>query len=353
MSKREEMEWARSRFTECLLDDGPHLLREGDPRVEQVRRVAARLFVAVEDDDYDADHVVSSPGWPPRSEEPRPEQLQTPVGPWATGHRVHVTPASFGKLQAQLLYPPSATAKSALMPFRPETSNPTKVIDDQSWKLYVVDLPKINAFALPTREIFVYTGLIDLLEDDTLLSGVLAHEIAHVTQRHAVENAGFLNIAAIFFDTLRGISFALTVSFPFVTDGIGTILNMMNNYVADRAYSRKLESEADAVGLEFMARAGYDPRYALDLWEVMAAVEEDAAAAGQAVSVSEALPFLRTHPSSIQRQKDLEKLMPKAMEMYIKSPLRPRPKEKKAEAKEEQPPQSGISQEYENETTAA
>lgn len=96
---------------------------------------------------------------------------------------------------------------------------------------------------------------------------------------------------------------------------------------------------------------------------------EDAAAAGQAVSVSEALPFLRTHPSSIQRQKvsdhsmggvniitcaqDLEKLMPKAMEMYIKSPLRPRPKEKKAEAKEEQPPQSGISQEYENETTAA
>lgn len=75
MSKREEMEWARSRFTECLLDDGPHLLREGDPRVEQVRRVAARLFVAVEDDDYDADHVVSSPGWPPRSEEPRPEQL--------------------------------------------------------------------------------------------------------------------------------------------------------------------------------------------------------------------------------------------------------------------------------------
>ncbi|CCO27196.1 T-complex protein 1 subunit zeta [Rhizoctonia solani AG-1 IB] len=273
MSKREEMEWARARFTECLLDDGPHLLREGDPRVEQVRRVAERLFTAVEDGEFDADHVVSSPGWPPRSEEPQLAQLQTPSGPWSTGRRVHVTPASFGKMQAQLLYPPSATAESALMPFRPETSNPTKVIDDQSWKLYVVDLPKINAFALPTREIFVYTGLIDLLEDDTLLSGVLAHEIAHVTQRHAVENAGFLNIAAIFFDTLRGISFALTVSFPFLTDGIGTILNLMNNYVADRAYSRKLESEADAVGLEFMARAGYDPRYALDLWEVMAAVD--------------------------------------------------------------------------------
>ncbi|KAG8745198.1 hypothetical protein FRC10_008510 [Ceratobasidium sp. 414] len=353
MSKREEMEWARSRFTECLLDDGPHLLKAGDPRVEQVRRVAARLFAAVEDGEIDSDHVVSSPSWPPRSQEVQVEQLQAQAGPWATGQRLHVTPASFGKMQAQMLYQPSATAKSALIPFRLESSNPTKVIDDQSWKLYVVDLPKINAFALPTREIFVYTGLIDLLDDDTLLSGVLAHEIAHVTQRHAVEN--FLNIAAIVFDTLRGISFALTISFPFITDGIGSILNLMNNYVADRAYSRKLESEADAVGLEFMAKAGYDPRYALDLWEVMAAVEQDAAAAGEAVSISESLPFLRTHPSSIQRQKDLEKLMPKAMHHYMNSPLRLRPGQKKPEEKAqgEVKPHSSISQEHEHETTAA
>ncbi|KAL5631359.1 hypothetical protein ACGC1H_007020 [Rhizoctonia solani] len=355
MSKREEMEWARARFTECLLDDGPHLLREGDPRVDQVRRVAERLFTVVEDGGHDEDHVVSSPGWPPRSEEPQLAQLQGPAGPWSTGRRVHVTPASFGKMQAQILYPPSATAESSLMPFRPETSNPTKVIDDQSWKLYVVDLPKINAFALPTREIFVYTGLIDLLEDDTLLSGVLAHEIAHVTQRHAVENVSFLNIAAIFFDTLRGISFALTVSFPFLTDGIGSVLNLMNNYVADRAYSRKLESEADAVGLEFMARAGYDPRYALDLWEVMAAVEEDAAAAGQAVSVSETFPFLRTHPSSLQRRKDLERLMPKAMEMFVRSPLRSLPEKKKTENKSEEKTEgpSTMSKEHEYETTIA
>ena len=48
--------------------------------------------------------------------------------------------------------------------------------------------PKINAFALPSRDIFVYRGLIDLLEDDPMLSGVLAHEIAHVQQRHAVES---------------------------------------------------------------------------------------------------------------------------------------------------------------------
>jgi hypothetical protein len=75
MSKREEMEWARSRFTECLLDDGPHLLKAGDPRVEQVRRVAARLFAVVEDGELDAEHVVSSPGWPPRNEDVQIQQL--------------------------------------------------------------------------------------------------------------------------------------------------------------------------------------------------------------------------------------------------------------------------------------
>jgi predicted Zn-dependent protease len=61
--------------------------------------------------------------------------------------------------------------------------------------------PKINAFALPSKDIFVYSGLVDLVDDDTLLSAVLAHEIAHVTQRHAVENVsrsffGNLQIAA-------------------------------------------------------------------------------------------------------------------------------------------------------------
>lgn len=75
MSKREEMEWARSRFTECLLDDGPYLLKEGDPRVDQVRRVAARLFSVVDSGELDAEHVVSSPGWPPRNEEPQMQQL--------------------------------------------------------------------------------------------------------------------------------------------------------------------------------------------------------------------------------------------------------------------------------------
>jgi hypothetical protein len=104
-------------------------------------------------------------------------------------------------------YEPSAMASSAVIPFRPETTNPLKVLAGGDWSLYVIDLvsfsklyyflkemlipasqPRINAFALPSKDIFVYAGLVDLVDDDTLLAAVLAHEIAHVTQRHAVEN---------------------------------------------------------------------------------------------------------------------------------------------------------------------
>lgn len=79
-------------------------------------------------------------------------------------------------------------------------------------------------------------------------------------------------------------------------------INWLNDVVAQRAYSRKLEEEADAVGLELMAIAGYDPRAMLDLWGLMACVEEDAQRMGQSVSIENRLQLLRTHPTSQARQ---------------------------------------------------
>lgn len=96
-------------------------------------------------------------------------------------------------------------------------------------------------------------------------------------------------------------------------------INYLNNVVAKRAYSRKLEEEADAVGLELMATAGYDPRAALDLWELMSCVEEDAARAGRGLqSMEHKLGFLRTHPTSEARMKALEKDMKGALEIWKK-----------------------------------
>lgn len=67
---------------------------------------------------------------------------------------------------------------------------------------------------------------------------------------------GFLALSSVIFDVLRGVSFALTISFPFVTDALGSIFNAMNDVVAERAYSRKLETEADTLGLLVSAWSG-------------------------------------------------------------------------------------------------
>ena len=71
----------------------------------------------------------------------------------------------------------------------------------------------------------------------------------HVAERHAVENMGFLALSNVIFDILRGVTFAVTVSFPVVTDAMNSVFNAMSETVAGRAYSRKLETEADTLGL--------------------------------------------------------------------------------------------------------
>jgi len=78
-------------------------------------------------------------------------------------------------------------------------------------------------------------------------------------------------------------------------------INWLNDVVAERAYSRKLEEEADAVGLEIMAMAGYDPRAMADLWELMGCVEHDAELEGTTRTLDSRVPFLRSHPTSVER----------------------------------------------------
>ncbi|WVW86100.1 hypothetical protein I302_108139 [Kwoniella bestiolae CBS 10118] len=305
MSEHEEMAWSRRKQQEVLRNDGPLILPPEDERSQQVARVTSRLITALEEQDH---HIIHGASWPPRSQALSrvisEREAETEFGTTAARRHVH--------------FRPSATAHSTFMPFRPVTSNPLKKLESADWNLYVIDLPQMNAFALPSKDIFVYTGLLSTLPegDDSLLAAVLSHEIAHVTQRHSVENLGFLNIAAVAFDVLRGITFALTISFPMITDSAGLFINWVNDVVAERAFSRKLEQEADAVGLEIMATAGYDPRAAQDLWELMRAVEADAEAAGQAIKVENKFAMLRTHPTSEARQEALAKDMPSALKIW-------------------------------------
>jgi len=301
MTEHEEMAWARRKFEEYVQHDGPLLLKADDPRVERVARVTTRLVTALEQQEQ---HMIHGASWPPRHHTGEVNRVQEEQ----EKSRRHG-------------FEPSATAASSFLPFKPGTSNPLKVLEGGDWNVWVVDQPKINAFALPSKDIFVYSGLVDLVDDDTLLSAVLAHEIAHVTQRHAVENLGFLNVASVAFDVLRGVSFALTISFPFITDSAAMFINWLNNIVAERAFSRKLEMEADAVGLDFMALAGSAPQAAFDLWDLMSAVEADAEQHGSPSSFTDKFSLLQTHPPSQVRQDAIKKLLPRALELYRGSTL--------------------------------
>jgi predicted Zn-dependent protease len=129
---------------------------------------------------------------------------------------------------------------------------------------------------------------------------------------------GFLALSSVIFDVLRGISFAVTISFPFVTDALGSLFNMMNDVVAERAYSRKLESEADTLGLLLMAQAGYNPESALELWGLLNMMESEAKDEHSIVA-ERALPFLRTHPQGEARLENIRQHMPKAMKIYENS----------------------------------
>ncbi|KAL7010027.1 hypothetical protein EMMF5_000046 [Cystobasidiomycetes sp. EMM_F5] len=299
MSEKEEMAWSQQRFEDIIATEGPLILPGSDERVQALKRVCDRLIEAM-----DADDMVCSAIWP-RDD-------------------VEVT-SRIRQHEARGAVRPSARTNSAFLPYRPESSNPQKIIEHRDWDLFVIDLPKINAFVLrsylydlmATKEIFVYSGLLDLLEkEEPLIAAVIAHEIIHVSERHSVENMGFLALTSVVFDILRGISFAVTISFPFVTDALGSLFNVMNDVVAERAYSRKLESEADTLGLMLMARAGYNPESALELWGLLNMIEKDAHATADEITAERLLPFLRTHPQGDDRLANIEKHLPAAMKLY-------------------------------------
>ncbi|GAA5947637.1 hypothetical protein JCM3765_001012 [Sporobolomyces pararoseus] len=224
------------------------------------------------------------------------------------------------------------------MPYRPETGNPEKVLAKDGWAIYVIDAPVINAFVMASRDVFCYTGLLSLTEgDEDLLAAVIGHEIEHLQERHIVESLGFMALSGVLFDILRGFSWALTISFPIVGDALSSAFTFVDRKLSQRAYSRKLEIEADWLGMELMAKAGYDPRAAIRLWEILNEAEEDietegsyaidsaknnrpveggTEGEGEGKIIWDHVAMLRTHPTGKERLEHLRKRLPKAMELW-------------------------------------
>ena len=170
---------------------------------------------------------------------------------------------------------------------------------DWDWQFTVFDNDEPNAFALPGGKVGVYTGLFKVAKNDDQLATVLAHEVGHAIARHGAErmSQGLLaQLGGVAVGVATGSEAYVQAYTQLAT--LGVIL----------PYSRTQESEADEIGLMLMARAGYDPRQAIDLWENF-----------QALGGDRPPEFLSTHPSEGTRIERLEKLMPKALEIYRNS----------------------------------
>jgi predicted Zn-dependent protease len=176
--------------------------------------------------------------------------------------------------------------------------------DDYEWEFNLIENDSIvNAFCLPGGKVAFYTGILKLAETDDEVATVMAHEIAHATARHGGER-----MTQLLMYQLGGIALSEalknnrdeTIALAQAAYGVGATLA----YVLP--YSRTHESEADHIGLIYMAGAGYDPRAAVDFWKKMQEYH-----AGQ-----EPPEWLSTHPSSQTRIDDLERLMPEALEYY-------------------------------------
>ncbi len=184
---------------------------------------------------------------------------------------------------------------------------------DFDWEYKVIDDDyKINAFALPGGKIGIYTGILKIADTDAGLATIVAHEVAHVVARHGGERVSQGRLAKFGALILDAVLYGLEVNSNLtygimqaygVGVGIGVIL----------PFSRKHESEADRMGLIYMARAGYDPREAIIFWKKMVEFE----------GRNKTLEFLSTHPHSEKRAMNLQKYLPEALEIYERSDKAP------------------------------
>jgi predicted Zn-dependent protease len=169
-----------------------------------------------------------------------------------------------------------------------------------AWEVNVIDSKEINAWCMPGGKIAVFSGLIDQLKlTDDELAAVIGHEISHALREHALERKPRVLAAQVGTIGLQLGGAALGYEVP------PELANSMSMAALALPNSREQESEADRMGLELAARAGFDPRAAVTLWQKM----------GQAGG-SAPPKILSSHPPSAERQADLRATSQVVMPLY-------------------------------------
>ncbi len=172
------------------------------------------------------------------------------------------------------------------------------------WQESLIRDPQVNAFCLPGGKIVVYTGILPVAQNDAALATVLGHEMAHATSRHGAARVLQQNLAQT---AMTGIAVSLSDMDYNKQRVVMGALGAGAQFGVLMPFNRDHESEADHIGLIYMARAGYDPQESIRFWERM-----------ERAGGSQPPEFLSSHPSHGRRIQQLQAWMPQALEEYHK-----------------------------------
>ena len=173
---------------------------------------------------------------------------------------------------------------------------------DYRWEFNLIESGEVNAWCMPGGKVVVYTGILPVTKDENGLAVVMGHEVAHAIAEHGNErmSQGLLaNMGAVALSAALDEKPEETRALWMTAYGVGAQVGAL------LPFSRQQESEADQLGLIFMAMAGYDPNGAVAFWQRMA--EQGGPAPPE---------FMSTHPSNQSRIENLKKLIPDAMTYY-------------------------------------
>jgi predicted Zn-dependent protease len=174
------------------------------------------------------------------------------------------------------------------------------------WEFVVFESKEANAFCLPGGKVGVYTGILPITKDESGLAVVIGHEVSHAVARHGAER-----MSEAMLEQMGGqiLGESLTGYNPQVQQMAGVAYGFTTQVGRELPHSRAQESEADHIGLIYMARAGYDPQAAVQFWQRF--MQYNVQNGGNSTPV-----FLRTHPTDEKRIEQLQQWMPEAKAQY-------------------------------------
>lgn len=182
-------------------------------------------------------------------------------------------------------------------------NNLSSQVKNYQWEFNLIEDPNVNAWCMPGGKVVVYTGLLPVAKDEAGLAVVMGHEIAHAIAKHGAERMSqglVVELGGMALSEALANKPEQTKNLFMKSYGIGSEVGVL------LPYSRLHESEADRMGLIFMAMAGYNPNEAVGFWERMAAASK-----GQ-----KPLELLSTHPADSTRINNIKRLIPEAMKYY-------------------------------------